>query len=89
MDFWWNVSFLLLPLVVTYFHHNAGRILKRDGKNREWGYWNQSENRRQFLIDLAKSKGLDPFAAVTWYKITRKDIINAKVHTVYKCNICN
>jgi hypothetical protein len=43
------------------------------------GYWKQRENRRQFLIQLAISKGLDPFVARTWYKISRKDIQDAKV----------
>jgi hypothetical protein len=36
------------------------------------------ENRRKFLIDLAVSKGLDPFSKATWDKITLKDILQAK-----------
>src|SRR5690606_5623420 len=43
------------------------------------GYWQKHENRRQFLIDLAKSKGLDPFKADTWTKILKKDIIKARL----------
>jgi hypothetical protein len=31
------------------------------------------------LIDLAKSKGLDPFVASTWKKLTTTDIVAAKV----------
>src|SRR5690625_5254715 len=42
-------------------------------------YWTKHENRRQFLIDLAKAKGLDPFKMETWNIITRRDIIDAKV----------
>ncbi len=37
------------------------------------------KNQRQFLIDLANSKGLDPFKADTWKVITSTDIIKAKV----------
>jgi hypothetical protein len=43
------------------------------------GFWNDRENRRQFLIDLATSKGLDPFDPNTWTCITKKDIIVARV----------
>src|SRR5690606_38804371 len=44
------------------------------------GWWKNTSNRRQFLIDLATSKGLDPFSADTWTtKILRRDIVNAKV----------
>jgi len=46
---------------------------------RDRGFWKKPENRRQFLIDLANSKGLDPFKADTWDVITRNDIIKAKV----------
>jgi hypothetical protein len=43
-------------------------------------FWQKRENRRQALIDLATSKGLDPFDTVTWEtKITHKDVMQAKV----------
>jgi hypothetical protein len=31
------------------------------------------------LIDLATSKGLDPFVASTWNKITTEDVFRASV----------
>jgi hypothetical protein len=43
------------------------------------GYWWQRENRRQFLIDLATSKGLDPFDPSTWNIIKCEDVDKAKV----------
>jgi hypothetical protein len=43
------------------------------------GFWGQHENRRKFLIDLATSKGLDPFDPHTWQNMTLKDIVDAKV----------
>ena len=47
---------------------------------REKGYWNKHENRRQFLIDLATSKGFDPFNPDTWTDhISRQHIEKAKV----------
>jgi hypothetical protein len=48
-------------------------------ENRNKGYWKDRENRRQFLIDLATSKGLDPFKSTTWTSTTWKDVIAAKV----------
>jgi hypothetical protein len=45
-------------------------------------YWNNRENRRQFLIDLATAKGLDPFNPNTWTCITKKDVIAAKVSII-------
>jgi hypothetical protein len=32
------------------------------------------------LIDLAKSKGLDPFHPNTWITITKQHVIDAKVN---------
>lgn len=46
---------------------------------RKKGFWARPENRRQFLIDLATSRGMDPFIADTWYGITQKDIELARV----------
>jgi hypothetical protein len=46
---------------------------------RRKGFWQNRENRRQFFIDLATSKGLDPFHPDTWKKITRKDLRAFKV----------
>jgi hypothetical protein len=43
------------------------------------GFWDHRENRRQFLIDLAKSKGLDPFDPNTWTCINCNDVLAAKV----------
>jgi hypothetical protein len=43
------------------------------------GFWSDRENRRQFLIDLATSKGLDPFDPQTWTTITLNDFRAAKV----------
>jgi hypothetical protein len=51
---------------------------------RAHGYWSQRENRRQFLIGLAKSKGLDPFNASTWKTLTVKDVIAAKGHSLLR-----
>jgi hypothetical protein len=42
-------------------------------------FWHDRENRRQFLIDLASSKGLDPFKIDTWTLLTQNDVIAAKV----------
>jgi hypothetical protein len=41
-------------------------------KTRQQGFWKTRENRRQFLIDLATSKGLDPFDPNTWKSITKE-----------------
>jgi hypothetical protein len=46
---------------------------------RKKGWWRHRENRRQFLIDLATSKGLDPFTISTWQIITKNDIQTAGV----------
>jgi hypothetical protein len=43
------------------------------------GFWKRRENRRQFLIDLATSKGLDPFDPSTWNIIKCEDVEQAKV----------
>jgi hypothetical protein len=50
------------------------------------GFWNDRTNRRQFLIDLAKSKGLDPLSVYTWKNITQNDVITAKVNDFYTDN---
>jgi hypothetical protein len=52
---------------------------KTNKANHKAGFWTLQENRRQFFIDLALSKGLDPFAKSTWDSITAKDIDAAKV----------
>jgi Cft2 family RNA processing exonuclease len=52
-------------------------------KYKRKGFWKDRENRRQFLIDLAKSKGLDPFNPKTWTIITTYDIIAAKVSVYF------
>jgi hypothetical protein len=60
--------------------------------SRRKGYWMILENRRKFLIDLATTKGLDPFKAATWYTLTTKDILQAGVCELvfffYKCALC-
>jgi hypothetical protein len=57
--------------------------IKLQKKTHKKGFWTKRENRRQFLIDLAKSKGLDPFAASTWRTITTADIGAAQVCCYY------
>jgi hypothetical protein len=49
---------------------------------RRMGFWRERDNRRKFLIDLATSKGLDPFTPSTWYKLTPGDVKEAKVDLV-------
>ena len=43
------------------------------------GYWNDSYNRRQFLLDFAKSQGFDPLQPNNWTKVTNQQIIEHKV----------
>jgi hypothetical protein len=64
------LTFIEVPLL-----RQSSQFKRRHGK----GFWKQRENRRQFLIDLATSKGLDPFDPATWDIITPKDLLRAKV----------
>jgi hypothetical protein len=45
--------------------------------------WQQLEARRQLLIDLATSKGFDPFDPQTWYSFKRADIAKLVVFVLY------
>jgi len=36
-------------------------------------------NRRQFFIDYARDKGLDPLIPETWYKISQNSIVSIKI----------
>lgn len=42
------------------------------------------ENGRLFLEDFARSRGLDPLCATSWYSVKYKDIVSAGVcqHTM-------
>jgi hypothetical protein len=69
----WLIFFFILCFIFT---HCLNVFLL------EWhtrGFWKDRENRRQFLIDLAKSKGLDPFDPQTWTTITHNDVRASKV----------
>jgi hypothetical protein len=70
------------------FSYNCPQLIASKDRSPP-GYWKQRENRRQFLIDLASSKGLDPFCVNTWYYfITTKDIIANKVQIAINRTLC-
>jgi hypothetical protein len=71
--------------LILFFSHKVSNVLINDLTERHAkGFWKDRENRRQFLIDLAQSKGLDPFHPNTWTCITQKEIIAAKVCTMLR-----
>jgi hypothetical protein len=70
MSFSRRVRFLFsCHLALRFINHLSGQT----------SYWTERKNRRQFLIDLATSKGLDPFNPNTWTIITWSDVLAAKV----------
>lgn len=49
------------------------------------GYWAQVENRRQFLIGVAKEMGFDPYQPSNWNRVTNAMINKKKVlHILYR-----
>jgi len=47
--------------------------------------WKTEDSRRDFLISVAKKRGLDPFNSTTWYQISKKDIVKEGGHGLF-CN---
>jgi hypothetical protein len=41
--------------------------------------WADEKERRQFFIDLAATKGFNPFVAENWYSITAEQVRREKV----------
>jgi hypothetical protein len=43
-------------------------------------YWMDTHNRKAFFLEFAKSKNFDPLLPENWYAISRKEILQFKVH---------
>jgi hypothetical protein len=42
-------------------------------------HWEAESNRREFFVDFAVTKGIDPLKAEDWYKVSAGSILAAKV----------
>src|SRR5690625_4689233 len=74
---------LLLLLTLSHLNSLASRLKLPSIPQRSKGWWSDMNNRRQFLIDLAISKRLDPFNADTWKNISYKDVIKFNVSILF------
>jgi len=55
-------------------------VLGASNRIQQMGYWDDIENRRRYLLDLAKTQGFDPEVLSNWqgssHKIRANQVIN-------------
>ena len=72
-------GWILPPLSRTEVLSLVKAVRRPAEKKLPKGYWHHSNNRRQFLLDFAKSQGFDPLQPNNWTKVTNQQIIKHKV----------
>lgn len=73
---------VLLPMY-TPFHLTVQPIRRPPSSLRPKGYWKEQQNQRQFFIDIAAEKGVDPVRPESWERITSKDILKKRVTSLF------
>jgi hypothetical protein len=58
--------------VTALIWHNTSKA----GKREQRGYWQDNENCRKFLCELAAANGFDPLVPENWYNVTHEDVIS-------------
>jgi hypothetical protein len=64
----------LSPLALMKLYHQMK-------PRKEYGFWTQyeSKNIKDFLEVFAKSRGINPLLAESWYPVTQEDLLNEEV----------
>lgn len=85
----WNATPILVWYNRSLLGHKRVRSYILEIINLLLDYWANEANRREFFIQFAKEKGLDPFSAASWYPVSYTELYKFKVSALIKFVVIN
>lgn len=73
-----NESFLLLEVILLLY-----RFYLSIYGFKQLDYWQIAENRLNFFIEYAQANHFDPLISSYWYRVTKRDISDFRVHIFF------